>query len=65
MGEKLKNLLPSSFMCFQLRHVTVELITSLEDDVLVETWIASDGRGFLKACLVVASLSDVAKSHGV
>ena len=47
LGENLENLLPSSFMCFQLRHVTVELITSLEDDVLVETWIASDGRGFL------------------
>ena len=31
-------------MSFQLQHITVELITSLEDDAPVETWVVSDGR---------------------
>ena len=49
-------------MSFQLQHITVELITSLEDDTLVETWVVSDGWGFLKVCLVASQIhGDVAK----
>ena len=38
---------PSSFTSLQLRGV--EPTTSFEDDALVETSVASDARGFLKA----------------
>ena len=38
---------PSSFTSLQLRGV--ELTTSFEDEALVETSVASDARGFLKA----------------
>ena len=43
---------PSSFTSFQLRGV--ELTTSFEDDaLLLETSVASDARGFLKARSIV------------